>query len=186
MYPYTRLHVPRRYDTSTRYNVCMIHVVKRYMMGLGQVWQIIQVGVLLFLTGAESAVAEIIPNALSHFGYHFDTGAPLDLNDNGGMMGGGDPTTLPGFYGGTLLTDGPDGRGLDFNSNLDFTSSGAVGRDRNYGNLWLGTFHAPVPGSYGFRIAGFNDSAGIWLDLDQDAVIESNMEVMIQVSAACR
>ncbi len=116
-------------------------------------------------------------NALMHYGYHINNDSlALDLNNNGGMMGGGDPTSFQSFNNGVLLTDGPGNRGLDFNNDTDFMNSGAIGQYDNYSNLWVSTLHvsAAQAGFWDFRNAGDDDRAGIWLDLDQDGVFESS------------
>ncbi|HPM85263.1 MAG TPA: hypothetical protein PLF81_31385, partial [Candidatus Anammoximicrobium sp.] len=83
-------------------------------------------------------------SALAHYGYHVNNdGAVLDLNNNGGMVNGNppNPTAFTNFSGAALLTDGPGGRGLDFNDDNDFINTGAIGQVDNYSNLWLGTLH---------------------------------------------
>ena len=114
------------------------------------------------------------PNALAHFGYHTGPNGVLDLNANGGMMGGGNPVNGPTFHGLALLTNGPGNRGLDFNNDGDFTATGAIGQNDQYSNLWLGTFTAPQTGNYGFRNAGDDDRGGIWFDNNQNGIFESN------------
>ncbi|MFP4057067.1 MAG: autotransporter-associated beta strand repeat-containing protein [Candidatus Brocadiia bacterium] len=114
-------------------------------------------------------------SALSHYGYHENPQAPMDLHNNGGLMGGGDPTTRPSFYGYALLTEGPGGRGLDFNNDGDFRNTGAIGRNDHYMNLFLGTLHvdAANAGDWQFRNAGDDDRGGIWIDLDQDGIFQA-------------
>ena len=90
----------------------------------------------------------------------------MNLDGNGGLM-----AMTP--YGATFLTDGPDGRGLDFNSDQDFVDTGAVGRYDQYMNLFFGCFNAPEAGNYEFSIRHADDRSGIWLDLDQDGVFEA-------------
>jgi len=104
---------------------------------------------------------------LLHTGYHEQPDANMYLHNNGGLM-----AMTP--YGTALLTDGPGGRGLDFNNDADFIDTGAVGRYENYMNLFWGCFNAPEAGSYEFRNAGDDNRCGIWLDLDQDGVFESS------------
>jgi len=113
-------------------------------------------------------------DALKHYGYHTGPNGVMDLNNNGAMMGGGDPTAGPTYHGQALLTDGPGGRGLDFNDDNDFLATGAIGRNDNYSNLWLGYFKAAETGQHQFRNMGDDDRAGIWFDLDQDGVFESS------------
>ena len=105
---------------------------------------------------------------LLHTGYHEQPDANMYLHGNGGLM-----AMEP--YGTALLTDGPGGRGLDFNTDDDFINTGAVGRSDNYMNLFWGCFNAPEDGTYEFRNAGDDDRCGIWLDLDQDGVFESSV-----------
>ena len=63
-------------------------------------------------------------NALDHYGYHINSdGATLDLHNNGGMMGGGDPTNGPNYFNRAVLTTGPGNRGLDFNNDADFRAA---------------------------------------------------------------
>ncbi len=113
-------------------------------------------------------------NSLAHFGYHINNdGVAMDLNNNAGMMGGGDPLAGPSFYGLSFLTSGPGNRGLDFNDDGDFTATGSIGQNDNYSNLWVGKFTAPQTGDYGFRNAGDDDRAGIWFDLNQNGTFES-------------
>ncbi|MBT3198451.1 MAG: hypothetical protein HN350_00895, partial [Phycisphaerales bacterium] len=117
-----------------------------------------------------------VPNRLDHYGYHTGPNGVMDLNNNntGGMMGGGDPTQGPTYFGHALLTDGPGGRGLDFNGDGDFTSIGVVGQNDNYSNLWLGILQPNEDGDWSFRRNADDDRVGIWLDLDQDGVFESS------------
>jgi len=114
------------------------------------------------------------PDALNHYGYHTGPNGVMDLNNNGGMMGGGDPTQGPTFHGQALLTDGPAGRGLNFDNDGDFTATGAIGQNDNYSNMWIGLVFAPETGQYEFRNMGDDDRGGIWIDLDQDGVFESS------------
>ncbi|MDP6525082.1 MAG: hypothetical protein QGH15_12745 [Kiritimatiellia bacterium] len=113
-------------------------------------------------------------NALRFYGYHInDDAVALNLNNNGGMMGGGDPTSFQNFYAETLLTAGPGNRGLDFNNDADFQNAGVIGQNDNYSTLFLGHLHAFTDGDYEFRRQQDDDACGIWLDLDQDGVFES-------------
>jgi len=108
------------------------------------------------------------PPGLLHKGFHEqNTDNYLDLNNNGGLM-----RLAP--YGTAVLTDGPAGRGLDFNNDADFQATGAISQPDYYANLFIGYFHAPVTGPYLFRNAGDDDRGGIWLDLDQDGIFESS------------
>jgi len=123
-----------------------------------------------FITGKGTLFA----NALRHYGYHVSAQGDMDLNNNGGMMNGGDPATFPGFYAQVLLTDGPGGRGLDFNGDGDFVNAGAVTKYDQYENLFLGYLYAFEDGEYQFRRASDDDQIGIWLDIDRDGVFESS------------
>ena len=110
-----------------------------------------------------------VPNALEHRGYNGESNdSNLDLNNNGGLM-----SMAP--YGTAILTDGPGSRGLDFDNDGDFTSTGAVGQNDNYANLFIGYFIAPTTGNYQFRINQDDDRSGIWLDRDRDGVFESTV-----------
>ena len=133
----------------------------------------------VILNGGELLVegAPVTVGAIAHYGYHINNdGVALDLHNNGGMMGGGDPTLGPSYYGQAVLTDGPDGNGLEFDNDGEFTSTGAIGQNDNYSNLWVGMLHvdAANAGKWEFRHDRSDDRAGIWLDLDQDGVFESS------------
>ena len=131
----------------------------------------------VFSATSEIEATTITPNALAHYGYHVNNdGFALNLHNNGGMMGGGNPFYGPSFYGVSLLTSGPGNRGLDFNNDADFINTGSIGRNDNYSNLWIGTLTVSPgeAGNWEFRNAGDDDRAGIWLDLDQDGVFESS------------
>jgi len=112
-----------------------------------------------------------------HFGYHINNdGLALNLDNNGGMMSDGDPTSFTNFHGRALLTSGLGGRGLDFNDDNDFIATGAIGQNDNYSNLWLGTLTVSVAnaGNWAFRNAGDDDRAGIWFDLNRNGIFESS------------
>ena len=123
--------------------------------------------VMLFAAGSAQAVT--INNALRHTGYHKTPDADMYLHNNGGLL-----AMTP--YGTALLTDGPGGRGLDFNNDADFMNTGAINQADNYMNLFFGWFNAPLSGSYGFRNDGDDDRCGIWLDLNQNGVFESSTD----------
>ncbi len=115
------------------------------------------------------------PNGLRMYGYHINNdGLALNLHNNAGMMGGGDPTTFQQFYGEGLLTAGPGNRGLDFNGDSEFQNHGIIGQNNNYSTLFLGYLRALTDGDYQFKRNHDDDRMGIWLDLDQDGVFESN------------
>ncbi len=119
-----------------------------------------------------------VSNALSHFGFLGSADSFLDLGNNGGMFAGGDPLSLANATGVTLLTDGPGGRGLDFDNNSDFQNDGPIpaGQNSNYSNLIIGTLHvdAANAGDWTFDSDSKDDRIGIWLDLDQDGIFESS------------
>ncbi len=116
-----------------------------------------------------------VSNSLSHYGFHINNdNLALNLHNNAGMMGGGDPTTFNNFYGVSLLTSGPGGRGLDFNNDTDFKNTGSINQNDNYSNLWVGTLTADVSGTWSLRNAGDDDRAGHWFDIDQDGTFESS------------
>lgn len=118
-----------------------------------------------------------VTNGLYHFGFHKQPEADMNLNGNGGLMAGGDPTSFPEFFGEALLINGPGGRGLDFDNDGDFINSGAIGQGDNYMNLVTGTLTvgAGQGGNWQFRTDQIDDRAGIWIDLDQDGVFESTV-----------
>ena len=75
--------------------------------------------------------------------------------------------------GSSYLTNGPSGRGLDFNNNADYRNAGiGINRNNNYLSLFNGVFYAPSTGSYQWEIRGNDDRGTIWLDLDQDGIFE--------------
>jgi hypothetical protein len=77
--------------------------------------------------------------------------------------------------GSNYLTDGPGGRGLDFDNNTDYRNAGiGINRNNTYLSLFNGTFFAPSSGAYRWEIRGNDDRGTIWLDLDQDGVFESD------------
>ncbi len=114
------------------------------------------------------------PGALEHRGFNHpgnaydDVNSWLDLNGNGGLMAMAPDGTA-------LLTDGPGGRGLDFNNDGDFTSTGAIGQNDNYMNLFIGYFIPAESGVHGFRRNQDDDRCGIWLDLNGDGVFSSSV-----------
>jgi len=120
-------------------------------------------GGTLRVEGAETVTA----NQLNHYGYHIQPDALMDLNNNGGIM-----AIKP--YGAAILTDGPGGRGLNFDNDADFTATGAIGQNDNYMNLFTGYLNVTTAGMYTFRNAGDDDRGGIWLDLDRNGNFESS------------
>ncbi|MDF1754815.1 MAG: autotransporter-associated beta strand repeat-containing protein [Verrucomicrobiales bacterium] len=115
-----------------------------------------------------------LTNGLDHYGFHISSDTWLNLDGNGGLMGGGDPMTFSNFFGASVLTDGPGSRGLDFNSDNDFINTGSIDQADNYSNLWVGYFTPDASGTWTFRDAGNDDRGGIWFDIDQDGVFESS------------
>jgi autotransporter-associated beta strand protein len=126
------------------------------------------------------------PNAFSHYGFHVSNTTQLFLNNNGGVMGGGDPTTHASFNNQALLIDGPGFRGLDFNSDGDFTATGAVTFTENYSNLFLGYLNVPEDqgGVWQFRLNQWDDQAGFWIDLDQDGIFETPSTAVTNTTGA--
>ncbi|MDZ7617913.1 MAG: autotransporter-associated beta strand repeat-containing protein, partial [Patescibacteria group bacterium] len=127
-------------------------------------------GATAFPTVAPTATA----NALGHYGFHSNTDAFHNLDNNGGFML---LQAHPNFYAQVLLTSGPGNRGLDFDNDADFTSSGAVAQNDNYQNLWIGTLTVGTGegGNWTFRDGGNDDRSSIWIDLDQDGFFESSV-----------
>ncbi len=106
---------------------------------------------------------------LVHRGYHVNNDAWLDLHNNGGVMDTN--TYVP--YGTTTLTAGPGNRGLNFDNDNDFKSTGVINQNDNYMNFFFGYFTPPESGDYSFQLWDRDDPCGIWLDLDRDGVFES-------------
>ncbi|MFP6905293.1 MAG: autotransporter-associated beta strand repeat-containing protein, partial [Verrucomicrobiota bacterium] len=123
--------------------------------------------------GASGVVTSMPPFALNHYGFHTNDQNVLNLDAGAGIWNGGNPTAHPAYFGEALLTTGPANRGLDFNNDTDFINTGAVGQPDNYQNLWIGYVHCNQTGTWGFRNAGDDDRAGIWLDLNTNGVFES-------------
>ncbi len=118
-------------------------------------------------------------NSLNHFGYHINNdNVVMNLNANGGMMNGvpPNPAAFTSFFGSTLLTNGPINQGLRFTNDNDFISTGNIGQVDNYSNLFLGILRvtAATAGTWNFRINQQDDPTGIWLDLNQDGIFQSN------------
>ncbi len=123
----------------------------------------------LELSGGDLVVTGTVSHTygrLAHRGYHTISDALNNLNGNGGLL-----VEMP--YGETFLTVGPGSRGLDFNSDADFTGTGAVSLTDNYMNLFLGYFNAQESGNHEFRVNNDDDRSSIWLDLDQDGVFDA-------------
>jgi autotransporter-associated beta strand protein len=136
----------------------------------------------------EAVAANTWSNALGHFGYHVSSNTFMDLNNNGGMLNGGNPFTFSDFEGAGLLTSGPGNRGLDFDNDANFRAALAniaddpsgdgrvIDQNDNYSNLFFGTLtvSAAEAGVWSFRRNADDDAVGIWIDLDQDGVFESS------------
>jgi hypothetical protein len=131
-------------------------------------------GGTLGLEGDANALS-VMPGAadkLIHSGYHGQNNdSNMNLDNNGGLM-----NLVP--FGTTVLTTGPADRGLDFNVDQDFINTGAIGQVDQYANLFIGYFIPPSTGTYGFRNAGDDDRAGIWLDLNRNGIFESSISGM--------
>ena len=73
----------------------------------------------------------------------------------------------------STLTTGPDSRGLDYQNDTDFISSGVgIGTD-NYLVIFSGSFQAKVAGNYNWEILGNDNRGALWIDLDQNGEFES-------------
>ena len=135
-------------------------------------------GDVLFNNDISNLNATINLNGFLHYGYHFrNNGVAMDLNNNGGMYNNGDPEAFQNYFGTSILTSGPDGRGLDFNLDQDFQDAGAIDttRNDNYHNLFVTELVVPPTevGDWEFRRVADDDQMGIWLDIDQDGIFES-------------
>jgi autotransporter-associated beta strand protein len=115
-------------------------------------------------------------DALNHYGFHTGVEALLNLDGNGGLLNAGRPAEHPHFAAVVAFTTGPGNRGLDFDNDQDFLAAGAVGQVDNYANIWLGYLNVPAGagGNWVLRCAADDDRAGIWLDLNQNGVLESS------------
>jgi len=118
-------------------------------------------------------------NALSHYGFNRYPGDQammnLHLNAAASMMSGGVPATHANLTGHTLLTTGPQGRGLNYDVDEDFMAAVNVPANE-YCNLWVGklTVTPATAGLWHFRDSDRDDWSGIWIDLNQNGVFESN------------
>jgi len=143
--------------------------------GLGQADVDLAGGTMEVAPGAATMIA-----GLMQYGYHINNDAlAMNLHNNAGMVNGNppNPAAFSNFFGKALLTNGPGGRGLDFNDDNDFINSGCIGQVDNYSNLFLGTLHvdAARAGNWDFAIRSTDDPSGIWIDLDRDGVFESTV-----------
>ena len=99
----------------------------------------------IILPNGVNSPSYTVSNAIAQYGYHINSDVASDLNYyyGMGMYNNGKPTAFPTFYGKSLLTTGPKdtanptGRGLDFNDDVDFHGTGAIGQPDNYSNLFL-------------------------------------------------
>lgn len=111
---------------------------------------------------------------LNHYGFRRDSGDALfDLNNNGGMLNSGSPTTHPTYTGEAFL-NGP----LNFANEAAFLASGVIdtsisGYADNYANVWVGYLNTTEIGAFQFQRVLQDDWTGIWIDIDQDGILES-------------
>jgi hypothetical protein len=122
-------------------------------------------------------IVDTYTDGLDHHGFNAkNNGFYLNLNNNGGMMGSGDPTSVAAYHGSAILLNGPGNRGLDFNNDADWTGTGAVGVNDNYSNLIVGYLTVPVGmgGDWTLKNVQDDDESGIWFDIDNDGVFESD------------
>jgi len=116
-------------------------------------------------------------NGMIHYGYHINNdGAALNLNNNGGMMGGGDPTNGPNYNGQALFVEGPQGTGLWYDGDGNFKWNGVINQNDNYSNMWLGYIdvEAGETGAWHFWRTNQDDMTALWIDLDRDGTFESD------------
>ncbi len=111
-------------------------------------------------------------NALTQYGFHAEFERLPNLDGTNGVV------TKEGVlarvaYDRVPLTSGPLGTGLNFGSDANFISTGAVNQGDSYANVWLGYLNVTTPGNYEFRVASQDDRAGIWLDLNDNGTFES-------------
>jgi autotransporter-associated beta strand protein len=111
-------------------------------------------------------------NTLGHYGFHSNSDAFHNLQDNQGLMR---LQTHPNFNAQVTLTNGPGNRGLDFDNDADWIGSGAVALTDNYQNLFLGTLNVTSAGNWQFRNAGDDDRGTIWLDTNRDGFFDSTV-----------
>ena len=111
---------------------------------------------------------------LLHQGFVLDVAVEdfLNLNQNDGL----------GTYeiSGERTYSGP----LFFNDNNSFRDAGVgISRNRGYQNLFAGYFRALEDGVYEFQLKRHDDSAAIWIDLDQDGKFEEDTYTKERVSS---
>ena len=87
-------------------------------------------------------------------------------------------TDLPTIYnlpssGNSILTSGPDNRGLDFGNDTDFGNAGVGVGANNYMVLFSGSFNAKTTGNYNWEIYGNDDRGTLWFDLDGNGIFQS-------------
>ena len=118
-------------------------------------------------------------NALRHFGYHANTESLLNFHDGGGLFQSGCLDSNASFNAKAYLTDGPGGRGLDYNGDGDFVD--VVSQGDNYESVWIGTLTVSedttaknAAGTWTFDMGNSDDRGGLWIDLNQDGVFTSD------------
>lgn len=95
--------------------------------------------------------------------------ANLYLANGGGVLGKNPYRTL-------YFTDGFHGDGINFHEREDFPSYTEVLRNDHYQLIFSGLLNARRDGTYGFSASKLesNDYCTIWVDRDQDGVLERN------------
>ena len=131
-------------------------------------------GTLEFAAGPLTAV-----NALQHAGFARDGGdANFNLNNNGGMLNAPagnltalSPETRASFKGKALRT-GP----LSFPDEASLLADGVMGGlTDNYCSVWYGYLTTTQTGNWQFQRTNQDDGTGMWVDIDQDGVLESSV-----------
>ena len=119
------------------------------------------------------------PNALMHYAYDDDDDNQLNFHNGGGLFNGGCFAQDGTFSGSTLFTDGPDGNGLDY-GNGEF-SPPAPGDNDNFMGVWAGTLFVSddpsannAEGNWTFDLGNSDDRGGLWIDLNQDGIFQSD------------
>jgi autotransporter-associated beta strand protein len=118
----------------------------------------------------------ITNNFLNHYGFRRDAGdAVFNLDNNGGMLNNLSPTTHPTYTGQALLTGA-----LSFPNEASLLASGVFntsisGYQDNYSNLWVGYLTSTEVGNWQFQRTLQDDWTGMWIDIDQDGVLESSV-----------
>ncbi|MDF1739372.1 MAG: autotransporter-associated beta strand repeat-containing protein, partial [Verrucomicrobiales bacterium] len=113
-------------------------------------------------------------NFLNHYGFRRDSGdAVFDLNNNGGGLNSGDPAGHSSYTGEALLTGAlrfPDEASLLASGVFDTSISGYTD---NFVNVWVGYLNTTETGILQLQRVLQDDWTGMWIDLDQDGVLES-------------